>query len=272
MVDDTIRQFQSAVWDYYHEFGRHDLPWRQPEASGRFDPYKIMVSELMLQQTQVQRVIPKYHAFLAAFPTLSSLAEAELGNVLRAWAGLGYNRRAKFLHQAAQRIIHDHAGIFPSDSSALVLLPGIGVNTAGAVVAYAFNRPVIFIETNVRTAIIHHFFPSQEVVSDKEIHELVRQTLDTEHPREWYWALMDYGSYLKRAVANHAQRGAGYAKQSAFQGSRRQVRGAVLRALAGASRTQAELAELIGDERLPGVLQDLSQESLIRQRGAYYSL
>ena len=264
--------FQGTVWDFYRRHGRHELPWRQAEADGSFDPYKIMVSELMLQQTQVPRVLPKFASFLALFPTIDALATAPLADVLRAWSGLGYNRRAKFLWQAAKVIVSDYSGHIPNDEVRLQTLPGIGKNTAGAIAAYAFNRPAIFVETNVRTVFIHHFFADETAVPDAAIVELVRQTLDREQAREWYWALMDYGSHLKQTVGNLARSSKSYARQSKFEGSLRQVRGAVIRFVAAAPRTARELAGEVGDDRLEVVLRDLEREQLIQKANGRFRL
>lgn len=272
MTDDTITQFRQTVWDYYHDHGRHALPWRQPETSGDFDPYKILVSELMLQQTQVTRVLPKYAEFLEAFPSFEALAQAPLGAVLRVWSGLGYNRRAKFLHLAAQAVVAQYGGALPREVTELVKLPGIGHNTAGAILAYAFDEPVVFIETNIRTVFIHHFFKDEVAVADKLILEYAGATLDCEHPREWYWALMDYGAHLKQTLGNLSRQSKAYAKQSTFQGSRRQLRGQVLRLLADQSLTAQEIKLHLADERLTGVLQDLLGEGLIRLQQSHYSL
>lgn len=261
--------FLETVWEYYRAEGRHDLPWRLAEPDGTFDPYKILVSELMLQQTQVSRVIPKFDAFIAAFPTVEKLAEAKLGDVLRAWQGLGYNRRAKFLWESAKQISAD--GQFPDTLEGLVALPGVGVNTAGAVLAYTYNEPVVFIETNVRTVYILHFFADQAVVSDAEIREVLPETLDTEHPREFYWALMDYGSHLKTQTRNN-HRSSHYTKQSAFAGSRRQIRGLVLRELSKRDMSFKELMMVSDDERLRSVLTDLLSEKIIAQKHNRYSI
>lgn len=265
-------KFNEILWDYYAAHGRHDLAWRQPEVDGTFDPYKILVSELMLQQTQVSRVIPKFNEFLMKFPNFTALAQASLAEVLIAWSGLGYNRRAKFLWQAAQTVQTDFGGVFPSTAEQLVKLPGVGKNTAGAILAYAFNQPVVFIETNVRTVYIHHFFQDQVDIPDAAIDDLLQATLDRENPREFYWALMDYGSHLKQTVGNLNRYSKSYAKQSKFEGSRRQVRGQVLRALAGKTMTAEELAATIQDSRLPAVLEDLVTEGLVQQAGTSYAL
>lgn len=266
------QEFQDIVWQYYHEHGRHDLAWRQPIGSGAYNPYAIMVSELMLQQTQVSRVIPKCEQFLAQFPTVHALASADLAAVLVAWSGLGYNRRAKFLWQASQQIVSEYGGAVPTTTSGLTSLPGIGSNTAGAIAAYAFNQPVVFIETNIRTVFIYHFCTDQPQVSDAAIIELVAATLDREHPREWYWALMDYGSQLKKTAGNVAAQSKHYTKQSTFAGSRRQLRGAIIKQLAIGPQTAKQLSQILPDERLAAVLTDLVSEGLIQQHGSRYQL
>ena len=256
--------FAAQVWDHYRQHGRHDLPWRQTA-----DPYHIMISEVMLQQTQVARVVPKYQEFLIKFPAIEKLAEARLAGVLRSWNGLGYNRRPKFLHQAAQQL---NGREFPRTSQELSALPGIGPNTAGAILAYAFNQPAVFVETNIRTVFIHHFFPQGDAVNDKAILQLIGQTIDRENPREWYWALMDYGSHLKQTVGNKSKQSKSYAKQSTFQGSRRQLRGQIIRYLAEQNCTQQDLETRIQDSRLAAVLNDLVNENLISRRGRQFSL
>jgi A/G-specific adenine glycosylase len=272
---DTVK-FQQTIMEYYDQHGRHDLPWRQPESDGSFDPYKILVSEIMLQQTQVARVMPKYAEFLADFPDVKALARSSLGEVLIAWSGLGYNRRAKYLLQAAQMIVTDFGGTFPSGLKELEELPGVGPNTAGAIAVYAYNLPEIFIETNIRTVFIHHFFSANgqalSNISDAEIRNLVGETLDRNKPRVWYWALMDYGNFLKRYVGNLNQASKIYAKQSKFEGSRRQLRGAVIRILIYGEQNLEELSRSFTDERLKSVLCELLQEGLIAKTGKFYSI
>lgn len=272
----NISDFVRTVWGYYDEHGRHNLPWRQPAPDGTFDPYKIMVSEIMLQQTQVGRVIPKYQQFLQQFPTVSALAAAPLADVLQAWNGLGYNRRAKFLWQASQYVQTQCAGVFPQTIDELVALPGVGKNTAGAIAAYAYQAPVSFIETNIRTVYIHHFFADHANVSDAALLPFITQTLSERgahrSPREWYWALMDYGTFLKQTVGNVSRKSKSYAKQSAFEGSKRQVRGQVLRALAAGPQTQTDLAAIVTDDRLQTVLADLTRESMLFEVDGRYHL
>lgn len=235
------------------------MPWRVST-----EPYFVLVSELMLQQTQVDRVIPKFHLFMMAFPTIEALATSPLADVLMVWSGLGYNRRAKFLHEAAKKVVGEFRGIIPDTFEELVSLPGVGPNTAGAILAYSFNKPVVFIETNIRTVYFHHLFDDTALISDKELKEKVSQTVDTEHPREWYWALMDYGSYLKKQGAGQIDRSVHYKKQAPLKGSLREVRGLILRALAEADLTEQQLSrKLPRDERFARAIRDLEAEKLI---------
>lgn len=230
-----VAGFRKAVWAYYCKNGRHALPWRKTH-----DPYRILLSEMMLQQTQVDRVLPKYKAFLKKFPTLRALATASLADVLREWQGLGYNRRAKFLHEAAKAIAKAN-GAFPRSRAELIALPGIGPYTASAMRAFAWNEPAVFIETNIRTAFIHHFFPKKKKVSDAETIRLIVQSLDAKNPREWYWALMDYGAHLKKTEGNASRRSAHHVRQKPFKGSDREVRGAILKTLIFGAKTRRGL-------------------------------
>ena len=225
----NIAGFRSTVWRYWRENGRHELPWRKTK-----NPYRIMVSEVMLQQTQVSRVKEKYKEFLKAFPTVRTLAKAPLADVLRVWSGMGYNRRAKYLRDAAKGIIEKHNGKVPRDLGALRELPGVGSYTASAVRVFAFNEPDILIETNIRAAYIHHFeklWMSHIHISDTDILPIVEQAAKGQDPREWHWALMDYGVHIKKLHKNPARKSVHYTKQSKFEGSLRQVRGAILREL-----------------------------------------
>lgn len=261
---DKNQQFVYKVLEHYDREGR-DLPWRQTD-----DPYKVMVSELMLQQTQVGRVIPKYEAFTAKFSNVESLASAQLADVLKLWSGLGYNRRAKYLHEAAKKLVV--LPEFPRTIDELATLPGIGKNTAGAIVVYAFNEPAVFIETNVRTCLIAEFFESQEKVSDSELRTKLAELLKcVDTPREFYWGLMDFGTQLKKS-SNNIQRSKHYSKQSPFAGSKRQVRGAVLKLLAKQHMTDLQITAAINDHRLGEVLADLQAEGLISKSQNHYCL
>ncbi len=260
-----INIFRRTIYSYYKKYGRI-LPWRQTH-----DPYKIIVSEIMLQQTQVDRVIPKYERWIKIFPDFLTLAKAPLKKILKEWRGLGYNRRAINLKRLAEIIVRAYINTpLPNDPKILETLPGIGPHTAGSIAAFAFNQPVTFIETNIRTVFIHYFFqsgranspleggsggvrllrgrlsngsqrkgltppgepPSRgDLVSDADIMPLVEQTLDRKDPRRWYNALMDYGVYLKKLHKNPSRRSAHYIKQSKFEGSNRQLRGMILKCL-----------------------------------------
>lgn len=219
------QEFIETVWSYYDSHKRV-FPWRETT-----DPYCIFVSEVMLQQTQTSRVVAKYLEFINAFPTVDALAHASFTQVLSLWSGLGYNRRAKYLHEAAKIISLKYKGVIPQDIAVLDELPGIGVNTASAIIVYSFNSPHVFIETNIRRIFIHHFFSDQMDVSDQELLPLIENTLDRKNPREWYWALMDYGSHLVKIVENPNRKSRHYTRQSRFEGSVRQVRGVILRSL-----------------------------------------
>jgi A/G-specific adenine glycosylase len=272
MTRSDIISFQDIVWQHYEQNGRHDLPWRTPGNNGVYDPYKVLVSELMLQQTQVPRVIPKFIAFTEAYPSFEALAVAPLADVLKLWSGLGYNRRAKFLLQTAQLVKNQYDGKLPSAHTELIALPGVGHNTAGAIRAYAFNEPVVFVETNIRTVFIHHFFPGENKVHDNVLLPIIEASSPDDKTRTWYWALMDYGTHLKQTVGNVSKSSSAYVKQSTFKGSRRQIRGQVLRLLAEGPYSFKQLEASIIDERLESVLQDLLGEGFIERDGSHYQL
>ncbi len=269
MSDRDIQAFRELVLGYYEEHGR-DLPWRRTR-----DPYAILVSEVMLQQTQVPRVVPKYEAFLGAFPDVEALASASLTDVLALWSGLGYNRRAKSLKQAAEMIVAEHGGRVPDTVEALTALPGIGFATAAQILAFAFDVAVPFIETNIRSVYIHEFFGDAEGIPDSAILPLVDVTLDREDPRTWYYAIMDYGTALKATVPNPSRRSAHHAKQSRFEGSMRQVRGALLRELTARSGLRPEaLAEVTGfaEERVLSALEALVAEGFLVTEDSTYRI
>ncbi len=262
----TIARFKKIIYAHYHASGRHTLPWRQTR-----DPYHILVSELMLQQTQVDRVIPKYQAFIATYPNVATLARAALGDVLKIWVGLGYNRRAKYLHEAAKVIAVEG---WPGTESELRALPGVGVYTAGAVATFAFNQPVAIIETNIRAVFIEHFFADKAQVHDEEILPLVAKALDYDNPREWYYALMDYGSSLKRQKGSLTTKSVHYKKQKPFKGSVRQLRGAVVRTLVSAGKAKSIeylVAETQAEEKLlVSVLEQLTGDGLVQKQKNLY--
>jgi len=256
----NVESFQELIWQKGRELYR-EMPWRENTA-----PYFVLVSELMLQQTQVDRVIPKFHQFISSFPTIQALANATLEEVLQQWSGLGYNRRAKFLHSAARKVVENFNGQIPDTFEELVQLPGVGPNTAGAMLAYSFNQPVVFIETNIRTVYFYHFFEGDASVSDKQLREVVEQTIDHEHPREWYWAMMDYGSFLKKQGAGRIDQSKHYKKQAPLKGSVREVRGLILKRLTQHDTDLETLRSLLPqDERFAVALEALKKEELVQQ-------
>lgn len=274
-------KFQKTIWSYYKH--RRDFPWRRTR-----NPYRILVSEVMLQQTQTHRVVKKYTEFIRKFPTLQSLARAPLKDVLLVWQGLGYNRRALSLRRLAEIVAKKYHGVLPRSESELTELPGIGHATASALRAFAFDERVVFIETNIRSVFIHFFLekPKQiknadsysqilknlrirkNGVSDQELLRLVEKTLPSSNFREWYWALMDYGSMLKKTGSNPSRLSAHYTKQSTFKGSDRELRGKIIKALLKKSRTMEELlGEMANQERMENIVRDLIRDGLIRQKG-----
>ena len=270
-----LNKFEAGLQPFFVQQHRM-MPWRspkiKPDTHGVLDPYAILVSEMMLQQTQVRRVVPKYEAFMARFPTMTDVATAQLADVLKLWQGLGYNRRAKYLWQAAQLIVQQYKGQFPQTIKELQTLPGIGPNTAGAILAYAYNQPVQFIETNIRTVYIHHFFEGKQSIPDKSISTVLGQTLNKTNPREFYWALMDYGTFLKPHIGNLSRSSHSYTKQTAFHGSKRQLRGQILTILSSTPNTRLELHKLLADERLDTILNELTNEQLISRTSGRYVL
>ena len=248
------------------------MPWRPPLLKIRRDDtlnsYRVLISEIMLQQTQVDRVIPKYKAFIKAFPTYKRLSDASFRDVLTLWHGLGYNRRALNLKRTAEIITKKYNGKLPQTREELEALPGIGPYTAGALLAFVYNKPVIFIETNIRTVFLHHFFPTKKNVHDKDIFPLIEKTLNTKNPRRWYYTLMDYGAELKRTVGNPNTRSTHYTKQSRFKGSTRELRAKILRLITESPRTQNELIKTLklSEQKISGPLKTLQKDGLIEKK------
>lgn len=273
----TISAFKKEIWTYYRRAGRVRLPWRHTR-----DPYAIFVSEIMLQQTQVARVEKYYKTFLKQFPDFRALARARQSDVLAAWQGLGYNRRAMFLWRAAKVVVAEHGGRLPRDRAALESLPGIGKGTSGSLMAFAFNKPEVFIETNIRRVFIHFFFPKRRKVTDAELEHCIERSVDKRDPREWYWALMDYGAAMVSArvvhdakISSHAnpnRRSAHYKKQSLFAGSDRELRGKIVRSTLAAKKNRICTKELlekldISSIRFKKVVGGLEKEGFIIRKG-----
>jgi A/G-specific adenine glycosylase len=263
----TITTFQKDILSYYGNHGR-DLPWRRTD-----DPYRILVSEIMLQQTQVSRVEAKYGPFIRAFPDVKSLDRAPLSGVLALWQGLGYNRRALSLKRIARVLVGEHNGKVPADVDTLLRLPGIGRATASSIAAFAFDKPVVFVETNIRTVFIHFFFSDEKQVSDEDLLALVEKCLYKKSPRKWYWALMDYGTMLKKKGLDKNAQSSLYKKQGRFEGSKRQIRGKILKVLL--ARKVLKLKEInnhikVNYRMLFKVLSELVEEKfLITENGKY---
>ncbi len=270
----SVQKFQKIIRDYYRQNGRN-LPWRRTR-----DPYRILVSEIMLQQTQVARVEGFYEKFIKQFPDFQALGKARTADVLRAWQGLGYNRRALGLRRLAKEVIEAHGGRLPRDRKALESLPGIGGYTAGALRAFAFGEPDIFIETNIRRAFIHFFFPRRRKVRDEEInaiHSRILKNLKMKisgfragargDMRNWYYALMDYGAMLGvTEKKNPNRRSAHYARQSKFAGSDRELRGKILKIFLAKGRlSQRELAHILPapEYRIARITQALAREGFL---------
>ena len=261
-----IETFKKTI-KLFAKNGLRDLPWRRT-----LNPYHIAVSEIMLQQTQVPRVIEKYKEFLKKFPSIKALATSPLASVLSLWSGLGYNRRAQYLHKMAKTIMQKHAGKFPTTIEALEHLPGIGPYTARAIAAFAYNTPSVFIETNIRTVFIHHFFADKEIISDAELIPIISATLDRKNPRQWYWLLMDYGTHLKASGIRTHRRSKQYIKQSTFKGSRRQLRGKILKLLLEKPNTLAGIQKQIEHADTESILEDLVFEGFVTKSKKTYTI
>jgi A/G-specific adenine glycosylase len=261
--------FKKKVLSFY-KINRRSFPWREAR-----NPYCILVSEIMLQQTQTTRVVDFYDRFIKRFPTPSSLAKASTATLLKLWKGLGYNRRALALRSAAQEIVAKYNGELPADPEKLLDLPGIGRYTAQAIMAFAFNRSAILVETNIRTVLIHEFFSESENVTDQVLDDVLQKLQPRKNSREWYYALMDYGVWLKsQGVKTHRQ-SKQYKKQSRFKGSRRELRGLVLKVLIEDKTTSVSQIVKISQrtkEETEMVLATLVREGTLVQNGRRYRL
>lgn len=262
----AIRLFQDKIFLWYHEHKR-DLPWRQTR-----DPYKILVSEVMLQQTQVARVIPKYKAWIGRFPDVHQLVAAPLRDVLQYWSGLGYNSRALNLQKTARIVVQEYQGEFPKSTKELLELPGIGKYTAAALACFAFDAQIPVVDTNIRKVITHEFF-NGEMPDEKTIEATAAAILPAKRASEWNQALMDYSSLsLKNKKIP-------VVKQSAFLSSDRYYRGQTVKLLIG--KKQMDITELLEyfdkrnpvvKDRLVGILAQMQKDGLIRLDQERFSL
>lgn len=262
-------EFRDIIYSYYTT-AKREFPFRETT-----DPYRILVSEIMLQQTQTARVVPKYEEFIRRYPDFESLMRAELGPLLTLWKGLGYNRRAKALRETAAIVVTRYKGELPSDPAVLRTFPGIGPATAASIAAFAYNIPTVFVEVNIRRVYIHFFFPNRNEVPDSEILPFVEYTLDRKGPREWYYALMDYGAMLKTLYPDLAKKSRHYTKQKPFEGSNRQMRGKIL-GMAAESReiTVSGLAVFFtcAEGPVEKALEELRGEGFLRKKGEVYTI
>lgn len=268
-----ITQFQHKIHTFYTSYQR-SFPWRYVN-----DPYLIVVSEIMLQQTQTFRVEPKYTLFIERFPSFDALANAPQKEIFAYWQGLGYNRRAIYLQEIAQWVMNNHKGDLPQDPLILETQKGIGHATARSICTFAFNIPTVFIETNIRSVFLHDFFNGQTNVKDNQIMPLVEQTVDTQDPRSWYYALMDYGVFLKATMPNPSKQSAHQSKQSKFEGSTRQIRGAIVRLLLNQHYSQDDLLSIIATQyphatpnKTKTILQKMIVEKMIIYNNEKYGI
>jgi A/G-specific adenine glycosylase len=262
-------EFRKIIYRNFAKEGRV-FPWRQD-----LSPWGVLVSEFMLQQTQTGRVVPYWERWMRLWPKPEDLAGASLEAVLREWSGLGYNNRARRLRECARLIAEDYGGTVPGVPAELLRLPGIGAYTAGAVACFAYNYPSVFIETNIRAAVIHFFFKDRLDVSDAEMLPILESVLDRRNPRKWHWALMDYGAALKKITPNPGRRSAHYTRQSPFQGSFRQIRGSLIRSLVSQGPASAlELGKRTGIEArdVYKALDALQKDAMVAENAGIYRI
>ena len=262
--EDDVKEFQQKVMDWWSKNAR-DLPWRNNPG-----PYEVLVSEVMLQQTQVSRVIPKYLEFLREFPTVEVLAASETKRLLTVWSGLGYNRRALWLRETAREIVA--RGGFPQEVKDLRELKGIGPYTSRSILIFAFNKDLAAVDTNIRRVLIASGF-ADESMTPKEVQAVADALLLRGRSRDWHNALMDYGSEVLTASTTGI---APTSRQPEFRRSTRQIRGGIIRILTGTeSMTSGQLYTQLGlecdKETMTSVLDQLVTEKLIesQSRGKY---
>jgi A/G-specific adenine glycosylase len=271
-----VKEFNKTILDFYVQSGR-SFPWRYTSAA---DPWGVLVSEFMLQQTQTSRVVSYWERWMKLWPVPEDLAAAPLEQVLKEWSGLGYNRRAKNLRDCAAAICRTYGGTIPVSPEALITLPGIGPYTSGAIACFGWNYPALFIETNIRSVLIHFFFQDRTGINDKELFPILEAVMDRVNPRVWYWALMDYGAELKKLINNPGRKSTAYAKQSRFEGSFRQIRGAVIKVLSAKGPQDITVLRTEVEDRLRDMnegdyyraLKVLENEQMVAEEGGVYRI
>lgn len=263
-----ISNFKLLIMSYYHDHKR-ELEWRD-----KITPYRVFISEIMLQQTQVNRVQKKFPEFIENFPDFSTLAKGSITRILSTWQGMGYNRRALCLKKSAEIILERYKGTLPHDPILLDKLPGIGHATANSIVVFAYNIPKVFIETNIRKVFIHVFFKKKINSFDSDILSLVERSLDIKNPRDWYYALMDYGASLSKLSSNPNRKSNMYRKQISFINSNRQIRGQILTHILKSSLNLSEIEKKIQfpKKRIYDNLNNLIQEGFIIKKEDKYHI
>jgi A/G-specific adenine glycosylase len=262
--------FLQTILGFYEGHGRQFI-WRETS-----DPYRILLSEVMLQQTQTSRVIPKYELFLSLWPTLKDLAGVALDELLYHWKGLGYNRRALNLRRSAIAS-REWDWNLPTKQTELLSLPGVGKATAAAIGAFSYRERTIYLETNIRRVLLHCFYPDQEGVKDKELELLLGRLVQlVEDPKAWYYALMDFGVLLKHLLPNANTRSAHYTKQAKFENSNRQIRGQLIHLLSDTgAKEQQQVTTLLShfeEERVLYCLGQLEKEGFVEETEGTYRI
>jgi A/G-specific adenine glycosylase len=286
----TLTTFRKTLLTWF-EANRRDLPWRHTD-----DPWLILASEVMLQQTQVRRVIPKFEEFCRRWPTPSAMAAATPAEVIAFWSGLGYNRRALNLWKAATVVARDLGGTMPTDEASLLALPGVGAYTAAAVMAFAWNGDAVAIDTNVKRVFSRVFTGGEFAPAPEEdaLAQLIAKALPRGHARAWHSALMDFGATIctsrspgcgtcpfvagcraKALAASGAVAGRRLVRpQSKFKGSRRELRGGIIRtlAMAGAPLDADAIRDEVGGAAFDRCLGELLRDGLVHEARGRYSL
>jgi len=265
LSESNIHKLQQMIFSWW-DINRRDLPWRHTH-----DPYKIFVSEVMLQQTQVSRVTPKYESFLTMFPDVGALACATPADILKEWKGMGYNRRALFLQKAARMVVNEFSGIFPDNEKDLRNLPGLGIYTARAVLVFAYKQDIAMVDTNIRQIITHYFF-EDAIQKESVIQEVATQILPTGKSWEWHQALMDFGALALRRIPDKQR------SSKPFKETDRYVRGRIVDVLRESAYDHWQLIKQMSDitgrsnEDIGNILQKLLKDELITCKKDIYSL
>lgn len=267
---DSLQLFRDFILDFYQREGR-SFAWRETS-----DPYRILLSEVMLQQTQTSRVEPKYQTFLELWPTFEALAGSSLESLLAQWKGLGYNRRALNLRKSAQ-MTEQWGWTIPNDGKQILSLPGVGKSTSAAILCFCYNEKAVYLETNIRRVLLTCFFPEETEVPDKKLEALLAKFFElTDDMKSWYYALMDYGVLLKNLLPNANTRSAHYTKQSKFENSNRQIRGLLIHILSDTGPKPLQrlysLLPSFEEERVRSCLGQLEKEGFVQEVGAEYRI